>query len=47
MLQSQTNNLGVGLTTTWFDMVGSGLSTQAVFNINPANPTVFFRLRSP
>jgi fibronectin-binding autotransporter adhesin len=47
ILQSQTNSLNTGLTANWFDVAGSGSSTQAVVNINPANPTVFFRLRSP
>lgn len=47
ILQSQTNNLNAGLKPNWFDVSGSGSSTQAVININRANPTVFFRLRSP
>jgi autotransporter-associated beta strand protein len=47
ILQSQTNSINVGLSANWFDVIGSGSSTQAVVNINPANPTVFYRLRSP
>jgi len=50
ILQAQTNALTVGLTTptnTWFDVVGSGASNTNVININPANPTVFYRLRLP
>ena len=50
ILQAQTNALSVGLTTptnTWFDVPGSDSSTQAVININTANPTVFYRLRMP
>ena len=47
ILQSQTNNLNTGLSTNWFDIVGSGSVTQTNINIVPSNPTVFFRLRSP
>jgi hypothetical protein len=50
LLQSQTNSLSVGLTTpaiTWFDVSGSDTITQKVITINPANPTVFYRLRHP
>ncbi len=47
VLQAQTNNLSVGLKANWVDVAGSGASTQAVMTINQANPTVFFRLRSP
>lgn len=47
VLQAQTNSLNTGLTANWVDVAGSGASTQAVININPANPTAFFRLRSP
>ncbi len=42
-LQSQTNNLTTGLKTNWFDYPGGGSSPVGV-TINPANPTVFFRL---
>jgi len=47
ILQSQTNNLGVGISTNWMDVAGSGSSTQAVININGNNPSVFYRLRHP
>ena len=47
ILQSQTSTLGAGLSNNWVDVAGSGSSTQAVVNINPASPAVFFRLRSP
>jgi hypothetical protein len=47
ILQSQTNPLPMGLTTHWFDVAGSSSSTQAMINIEPANPTMFFRLRHP
>jgi hypothetical protein len=47
ILQSQTNSSSVGISTNWFDIAGSGTNAQAVIAIDPANPTVFFRLRSP
>jgi fibronectin-binding autotransporter adhesin len=45
-LQSQTNTLGVGLNTNWADYPGGGTSPVNV-TINPANPSVFFRLATP
>jgi autotransporter-associated beta strand protein len=42
-LQSQTNNLSTGLNGNWFDYPGGGTSPVGV-TINPANPSVFFRL---
>jgi fibronectin-binding autotransporter adhesin len=42
-LQSQTNSLSVGLSSNWSDYPGGGSSPVNV-TINPANPTVFFRL---
>jgi len=47
ILQSQTNSLGDGLDTNWVDITGSGAGTSVSFSINPAKPTVFFRLRHP
>jgi len=50
ILQSQTNALSVGLmtpTNAWFDVIGSDSSNTNVITINPANPTVFYRLRMP
>jgi hypothetical protein len=47
ILQSQTNSLNRGLSTNWVDIGTSGSSTQAVYNVNPKNPAVFYRLRSP
>ncbi len=47
VLQAQTNSPGAGLGGQWIDVPGSGTSTQSMINIDPANPTVFFRLRSP
>jgi fibronectin-binding autotransporter adhesin len=42
-LQSQTNSLSVGVSANWSDYPGGGTSPVSV-TINPANPTVFFRL---
>jgi autotransporter-associated beta strand protein len=50
ILQAQTNTLGAGLTpaaASWVDVPGSSAVGTNVFNINPANPTVFYRLRHP
>ena len=47
ILQSQTNSSSVGLSTNWFDVAGSAAQTNMVITINPANPTVFYRLRLP
>jgi MBG domain-containing protein len=46
-LQAQTNSASVGISTNWVDIAGSETNAQAVIVIDPANPTVFFRLRSP
>jgi autotransporter-associated beta strand protein len=48
ILQSQTNSLAVGLTPNqWFDIPGTASGTSMGVNVNPANPTVFYRLRHP
>jgi hypothetical protein len=45
-LQAQTNALGTGLSpASWADYPG-GASSGATVTIDPANPTVFFRLIS-
>jgi hypothetical protein len=46
-LQTQTNGLSTGLATNWTDVAGSSATTSNNVTINPANPTVFFRLRNP
>ncbi|EEF63046.1 hypothetical protein [Pedosphaera parvula] len=46
-LQSQTNNLSAGINTNWVDVAGSQTGTNSVITIDPAMPTMFFRLRSP
>jgi hypothetical protein len=45
-LQVQTNDLNTGLTDTWYSVPGSESTSQQVWPIVPANPTVFFRLYS-
>jgi len=47
ILQAQTNSTATGMTTNWVDLPGSETNIQSVINIDPANPTVFFRLRTP
>lgn len=46
-LQTQTNALSVGLNGTWFDVAGSESTNQVFLPIDPANPTVFYRLTLP
>lgn len=41
-LQSQTNSLSTGISANWFDYPDANNPVNV--NINPANPTVFFRL---
>jgi hypothetical protein len=47
VLESQTNSLSVGITTTWFPVSGSETVTSIQIPIETNNPTVFYRLRSP
>jgi hypothetical protein len=42
-LQYQTNGLGSGLGTNWFDYPGGGASPVGV-TTDPTIPTMFFRL---
>ena len=44
-LQMQTNNIGMGLTTNWFTVTGA--APPYPINIDPARPTVFYRLTHP
>jgi fibronectin-binding autotransporter adhesin len=46
-LQAQTNSLSTGLSGAWFDVAGSTTTNQVFVTINPANPTVFYRLTLP
>ncbi|MFO1513123.1 MAG: autotransporter-associated beta strand repeat-containing protein [Verrucomicrobiota bacterium] len=47
VLQLQTNSISTGLSNNWVDVPGSGASTTATVTVDPQNPTVFIRLRSP
>jgi len=48
ILQSQTNGIGVGITTTnWHDVAGSDALIGTDMPANPANGSVFYRLRYP
>jgi autotransporter-associated beta strand protein len=46
-LQTQTNALGVGLSTNWVTVPGSTATNEVSIPINVANPAVFFRLQYP
>lgn len=45
LLQAQTNPLTTGLSTTWWDLPGTDRVTDTNLPIDPANPSVFYRLR--
>jgi hypothetical protein len=45
-LQMQTNSLSVGLATNW-TYITDGTLTSTNITINPAKPTVFYRLVYP
>lgn len=46
-LQAQTNALGSGLNAIWYPISGSTATNSMTFPVNPANPTVFYRLTYP
>jgi hypothetical protein len=46
-LQAQTNGLGVGLTTNWFEVSGSASANSVVIPVDPTNGSVFYRLVYP
>lgn len=46
-LQVQTNSRAVGLNTNWFSVTGSAATNQVAVAIDPATPTVFYRLVYP
>jgi autotransporter-associated beta strand protein len=46
-LEVQTNSLGVGLATNWATWPDSASTNAVSIPINPANPTMFFRLVYP
>jgi hypothetical protein len=46
-LQVQTNALNVGISNNWTTVANSTLTNQVIVPLNPANPTVFYRLTLP
>ncbi len=46
-LQSQTNDLNTGISTTWYDVAGSAATNQMTIPIDPASPAVFYRMTYP
>ena len=46
-LQQQTNSLSTGLGTNWVNVAGSASITSTNITIDPAKPTVFYRLILP
>jgi autotransporter-associated beta strand protein len=46
-LQQQTNSLSTGLSTNWVNVAGSESITSTNITIDPAKPTVFYRLVLP
>jgi glucose/arabinose dehydrogenase len=46
-LQTQTNNLSVGIGANWVDVPGSAATNHVVVPIDPANGSVFYRLAVP
>jgi hypothetical protein len=42
----QTNALTVGISNNWVDVPGSAATTSTNIVVNPALPTVFYRLRN-
>ena len=46
-LQSQTNSPGVGLTTNWFTIPGSGLTNEITFPVDKTLGSVFYRMVYP
>lgn len=47
ILQSQTNALSIGLSGNWVDVPNSANGTSVTLTVDPANGSVFFRLRHP
>ena len=46
-LQVQTNSLSTGLSSVWYDWPNSTNLTSVSIPLNPANPSVFFRMTYP
>jgi len=46
-LEAQTNLLSTGLNGIWYPVAGSTATNEMTFNVDAANPTVFYRLVYP
>lgn len=46
-LQAQTNSIGVGITTNWFDVPGSTATNHVVVPLDSSNTSAFYRLVVP
>ena len=46
-LQVQTNGFNAGIGSVWYDVGNSTTTNQITVPIDPANPTVFYRMISP
>ena len=46
-LEAQTNAIATGLSNNWVTVPGSTSTTSVVVPLDPANPTVFYRLIYP
>lgn len=46
-LETQTNSLSTGLGSTWFTVPNSANTNNVTITVDPANPTVFYRLVYP
>ncbi len=44
-LQGQTNAITVGISNNWFDVPDSAMTNRVFLPIDPANGSVFYRLR--
>ena len=47
ILQGQTNAIGVGLTTTWYNVPDTSTTNRVFIPLDPANGSAFYRLVSP
>lgn len=46
-LETQTNALSTGISTNWFTVANSASTNTVTITVDPANPTVFYRLVYP
>ena len=46
-LETQTNSASTGLSNNWFTVTDSANTNTVTITVDPANPTVFYRLVYP